>query len=374
MPVFDEHNLKDEELSGGFLYDDEETFAVDKAAQQDNSAHEEKSDDTASKKDSDEVVSETVLHTTAVESQTEKTTQEKEETATDKTAPKVKVITPTIHKVEKKPPKKKHTIGIWVAALLVALLIITAAGWYLYKTNSPMNFLKNSYVDNLHQETNSEDLEQDVQVEEIEPANTQQKEDEQIEDVEPPKPQQEQVSKADKNLELSENKTPATTAPIKKEFNTQVQTKSKPTVQNTVKEPVIKKEETRKTEPVKTVTQTKQETKKKPDIEITPKPEKEVTASKIITNTHPEPKPKMTKTLPPSGLFVVEVYSTTSYDEAKIWMDKLNRRNLNAAIVTQRIRNKIFYKVRFGRFPTEFDARQMAMKLGFSRFYIDRIK
>jgi len=47
---------------------------------------------------------------------------------------------------------------------------------------------------------------------------------------------------------------------------------------------------------------------------------------------------------------------------------------LNAASVTQRIRNKIFYKVRFGRFPTEFDAHQMAMKLGFSRFYIDRIK
>ena len=374
MPVFDEHNLKDEELSGGFLFDDEETFAVDNVAQQDISAHKEKSDDTISKKDNGEVVSETVPPTTAVESQTEKTTQEKVETDTGKTEPKVKVITPTIHKVEKKPTKKKHTIGIWVAAFLVAFLIIAAAGWYLYKTNSPLNFLKNSYVDDLHQETNSAYLEQDEQAEEIEPANTQQKEDEQIEDVELAKPQQEQVSKADKNLELSENKTPATTAPIKKEFNTQVQAKSKPTVQNTVKEHVTKQEETRKTESVKTVTQTKQETKKKPEIEITPEPEKEVTASKIITNTHPESKPKMTRTLPPSGLFVVEVYSTTSYDEAKIWMDKLNRRNLNAAIVTQRIRNKIFYKVRFGRFPTEFDARQMAMKLGFSRFYIDRIK
>lgn len=75
-----------------------------------------------------------------------------------------------------------------------------------------------------------------------------------------------------------------------------------------------------------------------------------------------------------TGLFTVEVYSSSSYEDAKQWMDKLNRRNLQANIVPLKIRNEIVYKVRFGNFSTFNEASNSAMNYGFTRFYIDRIR
>jgi len=74
------------------------------------------------------------------------------------------------------------------------------------------------------------------------------------------------------------------------------------------------------------------------------------------------------------GLFTVEVYSSSSYEDAKQWMNKLNRRNLQANIVPLKIRDEIVYKVRFGNFSTFNEASNSAMNFGFTRFYIDRIR
>lgn len=75
-----------------------------------------------------------------------------------------------------------------------------------------------------------------------------------------------------------------------------------------------------------------------------------------------------------TGLFTVEVYSSSSYEDAKQWLDKLERRNLRANIVPLKIRDEIVYKVRFGNFSTFKEASNSAMNLGFTHFYIDKIR
>lgn len=75
------------------------------------------------------------------------------------------------------------------------------------------------------------------------------------------------------------------------------------------------------------------------------------------------------------GIFVVQVYSTPSKEDAEEWLRKLKKRNLaNAGISTQIVRDKIWYRVRFGNFETRDEATTTALKYGFSQSWIDRIR
>ncbi len=344
MPIFDENRLKDEELFSGFAEDDGDTFSLNKKVE----------------------TSETT-HKPSVEAK--------------KTKPEAKVITPTIHKVEQKKAKKKTyplVSGFSIAAIIIALLL---AGYYLLNTvNSPSFFLEHSSIDVEHNSNNnsSEEIEldnkiQDVktEVEVIDTIATQQETSvnttmikaegsnenaietiEEIDDVEPA---------------ITKKKTTITQAKVaRKEIVKPNKTKSQEEKTLAKKQNVVKpnpKSNKSKVLPKRAITVSNND----------------ITSSKIIPTkkTFSAKTSKHQLKIPPAsknGLFTIQAYASESYDEASMWLKKLNRRNLNASIVPLRKRNKIVYTVRFGRFGTEAEARLMAMKLGLSRSYIDRIK
>jgi hypothetical protein len=75
------------------------------------------------------------------------------------------------------------------------------------------------------------------------------------------------------------------------------------------------------------------------------------------------------------GVYTVQIYSTLSEDDAMDWLLKLKRKNITSAFIsTQRIRDKVWYRVRFGAFPTKQDAKEAASRYGFAQSWIDRVK
>jgi septal ring-binding cell division protein DamX len=318
MPIFDENRLKDEELFSGFTADDSDTFSINKQAK------------------------ETPIKQEPAP-EPEKTEQVKE-----KTKPEPKVIKPAIHKVEKKESNKRtHPIlaGFSIAAIIIALL---GGGYYWLTTvNSPVFFLEHSssvFNSNVIIESAPEEIEEVQESEEIEI----------VEEAVPvdtviPEPQTKKIIVKKKERQKGK---PATTKAKPKPVVVE-----KPTIIKSKPAPVVVKKVPEQTKTIST---------------------KEVTASKPVPVTKTKPVPAKKELKVPSvsktGLFTIQAYASESYDDAALWLKKLNRRNLNASIVPIRKRNKIIYTVRFGRFGTESEARIMAMKLGLSRSYIDRIK
>ena len=99
--------------------------------------------------------------------------------------------------------------------------------------------------------------------------------------------------------------------------------------------------------------------------------------SKKLKNTHFDNKSEnLTSTIVNvQCLYVVEVYSSPLKEDANDWINKLKKKNVaNAYISQQKIRDKIWYKVRFGNFKTFEEASSTAIKLGFVRAWIDRIR
>lgn len=75
------------------------------------------------------------------------------------------------------------------------------------------------------------------------------------------------------------------------------------------------------------------------------------------------------------GVYIVQIYSSQSKEDAQLWLNKLTARNINDAFISeQKMRDKIWYRVRFGNFQTREEARQAALRLGFSQTWIDRVK
>jgi cell division septation protein DedD len=75
------------------------------------------------------------------------------------------------------------------------------------------------------------------------------------------------------------------------------------------------------------------------------------------------------------GLFAVQIYSSLSEDDARDWLAKLNDKNIkNGFITTQLMRDKIWYRVRFGEFESRQKAQAAAMQYGFAQSWVDRIK
>ncbi|MCE5304640.1 SPOR domain-containing protein, partial [bacterium] len=64
-----------------------------------------------------------------------------------------------------------------------------------------------------------------------------------------------------------------------------------------------------------------------------------------------------------------------SKEDAEQWKKKLQRLNIQKAYISeQKIRDVLWYRVRFGEFPTKETAIQAAKQLGFSQMWIDRVK
>ncbi len=114
---------------------------------------------------------------------------------------------------------------------------------------------------------------------------------------------------------------------------------------------------------------------------------KEAAPAKKVVATHTEPKritKKATKTnnntetVKPeetNELYAVQIYASPSKDDAEAWLSNLKDKDVdNPRISTQKVRDVIWYRVRFGNFKSKDDASEAAMRYGFAQTWIDRIK
>lgn len=76
-----------------------------------------------------------------------------------------------------------------------------------------------------------------------------------------------------------------------------------------------------------------------------------------------------------TGLYVVQVYSSPSRDDAEEWLGRLRERNAgNAMVTSQKIRGQEWYRVRFGSYPSRAEAESAALKLGFAQSWVVQIR
>ncbi|HOK13976.1 MAG TPA: SPOR domain-containing protein [Candidatus Kapabacteria bacterium] len=74
-------------------------------------------------------------------------------------------------------------------------------------------------------------------------------------------------------------------------------------------------------------------------------------------------------------IYTIQIYSTPSLEDAQNWVRELKmRHNIDAYISPQVIRDRQWYRVRFGYFSSMEEATATAMKFGFTQSWIDRIR
>ncbi|RPI66641.1 MAG: SPOR domain-containing protein [Ignavibacteriae bacterium] len=74
-------------------------------------------------------------------------------------------------------------------------------------------------------------------------------------------------------------------------------------------------------------------------------------------------------------MFVVQVFSSPSRDDADEWLQSLRAKNVSDAYVTeQKIKGESWYRVRFGQFSSREDAEAEALRLGFRQPWVARIR
>lgn len=150
----------------------------------------------------------------------------------------------------------------------------------------------------------------------------------------------------------------------RKEINTENTAESKKVVAPVAKEQLTEKKEiTREKKPIVK--------KIKPEKE----PGKKVLASHTEKIKKHEPiKDPERKVLSKEESYSIEVYSTPVFEDAETWVSKLEKRNISARIQQQIIKGLPWYKIRIGDYKTKQEAKEAAMKLGFSRSWIDRVR
>lgn len=106
-------------------------------------------------------------------------------------------------------------------------------------------------------------------------------------------------------------------------------------------------------------------------IEKKPQPKFDFADSRLVTT----PKEKSLITKKEEEIYTIQVYATPSIEDAQNWVKQLRMKyNIEAYISPQYIRDKIWYRVRFGNFQDKEEAIATAIKFGFSQSWIDRIK
>ena len=104
---------------------------------------------------------------------------------------------------------------------------------------------------------------------------------------------------------------------------------------------------------------------------------KQVVKKKNIKKNRSVAKHKTGQSRPISSkeIYTVQVYASPSLDDANEWLAKLKKKNIgNAFITPHKVRDRVMYRVRFGKFSSQADAKAAALKLGFAQSWIDRIK
>lgn len=88
--------------------------------------------------------------------------------------------------------------------------------------------------------------------------------------------------------------------------------------------------------------------------------------------------PHTTRQPPPSGgdpLFVVQVYSSPSREDADEYLQMLQTKNVSDGYITeQKIKGQAWYRVRFGEYGRREDAELAAQKIGVAQPWIARIR
>lgn len=86
----------------------------------------------------------------------------------------------------------------------------------------------------------------------------------------------------------------------------------------------------------------------------------------------------MNETIAPKdeqGVYIVQIYSSPSKEDALTWLEKLKDKNIADAFISeQNVRDKVWYRVRFGNFRTRDEAKNAALRYGFAQTWIDRVK
>jgi cell division septation protein DedD len=86
-------------------------------------------------------------------------------------------------------------------------------------------------------------------------------------------------------------------------------------------------------------------------------------------------KSDITKSSSRSGQFTVQIVSTPSLEDANDWLSKLKSRGINDGHISEKlVRDKIYYRVRFGSFESYDMASTALNKAGFDGSWVDRIK
>ncbi len=112
---------------------------------------------------------------------------------------------------------------------------------------------------------------------------------------------------------------------------------------------------------------------------IEPTPVKIATAEPIEVAAKPVARPAEIKTTPAAStanaLWVVQVFSSPSRDDADEWLQTLREKRVqDGYIVEQTLRGQPWFRVRFGQFPTREGAEAAAVNLGFRQPWIARVR
>lgn len=112
-----------------------------------------------------------------------------------------------------------------------------------------------------------------------------------------------------------------------------------------------------------------------PTSEPKPEPKPELTPK-----SKPEPKPARiqsptTTTSDAAAVYVVQVFSSPSRQDADEWLKRLESQQVGDAYLTeQELKGQTWYRVRFGRFSSRVEAEAEALRRGFRQPWIARIR
>lgn len=103
---------------------------------------------------------------------------------------------------------------------------------------------------------------------------------------------------------------------------------------------------------------------------------KDTKASDIASIVTPQQKlPEVKNTDEANAVYTVQIYASPSESDAKEWLNVLKTKNIEGVYISpQKIRDQIWYRVRFGTFNSREEARRAALRLGFNQTWIDRVK
>ncbi len=280
----------------------------------------------------------------------------------DEQKPKTKKAKPV---KEKKPKKKRYILMpfAYAAMITLSLSILGAGGYYAwYKF-----IIEEKPKEEIVEEHKPEEKKVETHAKAEEPkhdtaeAKTEEKHDSDLVQKPETKPAEE-LKEAPKAEPKKEIEKPKKEIPAKKELPA---AKEKP-IKEAKKDIAVKTSEKPK-EPVE---------KAKPAKKEQPKPKVEKPEPKpLVTKHETKPTKETSKSIKKEEVYTVQIYSSPSKEDAEAWLDKLRKRNISGGFISpQKVRDQVWYRVRFGNFASRDEASAAAKRHGFAQSWVDRIK